>query len=94
MAELVDDGIADFADRVAAIARAAQNGPAKDHDLIRQRRMRAKDAEEVVGGIVEEAQILVGRLRLDHDGDILEKRRETLRQLVECLPDELREFVR
>ena len=94
MSELVDDCVPDFADCVAAITGVAQNGSAEDYDLVGQRRMHAKDAEEIVGVIVEEIEILVGWFFFDDDGDIFEKRRETLRQLVERLPDELLEFVR
>ena len=90
--QLVNDGLADLAFRLAPIARDAQNRTAKDHHLIGQRRMRAKDAEKLVVVILEHFQILVGRFGLDEDGDILQELRELRGQLAEGVLDELLEF--
>ena len=42
--------------------------------------------------VVEEIQVLIGRLLFDDHRDIVQKRGESLGQLAECLLDELLEF--
>src|SRR5438067_1063564 len=101
MAELVNDGVTDLSSRVAARTRYAKDGPTKDGDLIGKthrivaalgHRDTSIDAEELVGTFIEEVEVFVGRLFLDDDGDVVEQRREPLRQLAERLLDELLEF--
>src|SRR4051812_49367336 len=101
MAELVDHRIADLVQRVAAVARHAQDGAAEDGDLIREadrvvaalgHRGAAVDAEQLVGALVEDVEVLVRWLLFNHDGHVVEQYREPLRQLAERLLDELLEF--
>jgi len=92
VAELVDDGVANFGARFGVRARDAQNRSAEDRDLIGERRRDAVDAEELVIG-VDEIAIVERRFFFDDDGDVFDELRETIRQLVECLFDELPEFV-
>jgi len=92
MPQLVHDRVADLALRVTAIARDAQNGSTKNHHLIGQRRMIAKDAQELVVIIVEHFQVLVRRLGLDQNHDVFQELRELGWQLAEGVLDELLEF--
>jgi hypothetical protein len=93
VAELVDDGVADLAPRLRARARDAHDRAAEDRDLVGKRRRDAEDAEQLLV-VVDEIEVVVGRLFLDDHGDVLDERRETIGQLVECFFDELPEFVR
>src|SRR5262249_53324286 len=82
VADLVDDGVADLADGLASRRAAAQGRPAKDRDLRRQARQgraaveewdAAEDPEELlIVGRVGLLVVLVGRLLLDGDDDVLE----------------------
>ena len=93
MSKLVDHRIPNLMSRLGAGVRDAEDRAAKDRDLIGKRRRDAEDAEELII-VVDEIEIVGARLFFDDDGDVLDQLRESIGQLVECLFDELPEFVR
>ena len=102
--KLVDDRLADLSKGVATVARNAENRPAKDRDLVGERRQhvevafRQSDAaidskELVAGGVVaKQFAVFVRRLFFDDDDDVVEQPRKLVRQLFESLFDELLEL--
>jgi hypothetical protein len=89
----VDHCLSNLAPRLGARGCDAQDRAAKDRDLIGERWRDAEDAEELVV-VIDQLIVIVGGLFLDDDSDVFDKGSETIRQLVECLFDELPEFVR
>lgn len=93
VSQLVDDGVAHLTPHLSVRARHAQDRTSKDGNLIGERRRDAEDAEELVA-FVDQVPVVVARLVLDDDGDVLDEFREAVGQLVECFFDELPEFIR
>lgn len=88
----MDDGLADLLFRLAPRAGDAQDRTAEDHDLIGERRLRTKNAEQLIVVILEHFEVLIGRLGLDENDDVLQELRELRGQLAEGFLDELLEF--
>ena len=104
MPKLVDDRLADLANDLSPASRNAQNRPAENRDLVRQRgkhveaslgkRDASVDSKKLVSGsvVAQHFAVLVRGLFFDDDHDVVEQPRKFVRKLFESLFDELVEL--